>query len=73
MAPVTESTSPFVPISAMHFCFLQCSKTYSSQFLETYNAHTMAVDAVKWNPFHPKVFISCSSDCTIKIWDHTIK
>uniref|UniRef100_A0A7N8X7Y7 Dynein axonemal intermediate chain 1 n=1 Tax=Mastacembelus armatus TaxID=205130 RepID=A0A7N8X7Y7_9TELE len=50
----------------------KCSKTYSSQFLETYNAHSMAVDTVKWNHFHPKVFISCSSDWTVKIWDHTI-
>ncbi|KAG7229755.1 hypothetical protein INR49_012551 [Caranx melampygus] len=50
----------------------KCSKTYSSQFLETYDAHTMAVDAVKWNHYHPKVFISCSSDWTVKIWDHTI-
>ncbi|XP_059185347.1 dynein, axonemal, intermediate chain 1, paralog 2 [Centropristis striata] len=50
----------------------KCSKTYSSQFLESYNAHSMAVDAVKWNHFHPKVFISCSSDWTVKIWDHTI-
>ncbi|KAF3689599.1 Dynein intermediate chain 1, axonemal Axonemal dynein intermediate chain 1 [Channa argus] len=51
----------------------KCSKTYSSQFLETYDAHSMAVDTVKWNNFHPKVFISCSSDWTVKIWDHTIK
>ncbi|XP_038821102.1 dynein, axonemal, intermediate chain 1, paralog 2 [Salvelinus namaycush] len=51
----------------------KCSKAYSSQFLETYNAHNMAVDAVKWNHFHTKVFISCSSDWTVKIWDHTIK
>ncbi|XP_019736737.1 dynein, axonemal, intermediate chain 1, paralog 2 [Hippocampus comes] len=50
----------------------KCSKNYSSQFLETYAAHNMAVDAVKWNPYHPKVFISCSSDWTIKIWDHTV-
>ncbi|XP_045885069.1 dynein, axonemal, intermediate chain 1, paralog 2 isoform X1 [Micropterus dolomieu] len=50
----------------------KCSKTYSSQFLETYDAHSMAVDAVKWNHFHPKVFISCSSDWTVKVWDHTI-
>ncbi|KAM8914224.1 dynein, axonemal, intermediate chain 1, paralog 2 isoform 3-T3 [Spinachia spinachia] len=50
----------------------KCSKTYSSKYLETYEAHSMAVDAVKWNHFHPKVFISCSSDWTIKIWDHTI-
>ncbi|KAE8298114.1 Dynein intermediate chain 2, ciliary [Larimichthys crocea] len=51
----------------------KCSKWYSSQFLETYPAHSMAVDAVKWNHFHPKVFISCSSDWTVKLWDHTIK
>uniref|UniRef100_A0A665T4R0 Dynein, axonemal, intermediate chain 1, paralog 2 n=1 Tax=Echeneis naucrates TaxID=173247 RepID=A0A665T4R0_ECHNA len=50
----------------------KCSKTYSSQFLETYDAHSMAVDTVKWNHYHPKVFISCSSDWTVKIWDHTI-
>ncbi|KAM4613243.1 dynein, axonemal, intermediate chain 1, paralog 2 [Polymixia lowei] len=50
----------------------KCSKAYSSQFLETYDAHNMAVDAVKWNHFHSKVFISCSSDWTVKIWDHTI-
>ncbi|XP_078524128.1 dynein axonemal intermediate chain 1-like [Lissotriton helveticus] len=51
----------------------KCSKAYSSQFLGTYEAHSMAVDAVCWNPFHPKVFISCSSDWTVKIWDHTVK
>ncbi|XP_061119030.1 dynein, axonemal, intermediate chain 1, paralog 2 isoform X1 [Conger conger] len=50
----------------------KCSKAYSSQFLETYSAHNMAVDSVRWNHFHPKVFISCSSDWTVKIWDHTI-
>lgn len=33
----------------------------------------MAVDSVSWNPYHLKVFISCSSDWTVKIWDHTIK
>ncbi|KAG9353761.1 hypothetical protein JZ751_011884 [Albula glossodonta] len=51
----------------------KCSKAYSSLFLETYHAHNMAVDTVRWNHFHPKVFISCSSDWTVKIWDHTIK
>ncbi|KAM6979625.1 dynein, axonemal, intermediate chain 1, paralog 2 [Aplochiton taeniatus] len=51
----------------------KCSKAYSSQFLETYEGHNMAVDAVRWNVFHSKVFISCSSDWTVRIWDHTIK
>ncbi|XP_056179859.1 dynein axonemal intermediate chain 1 isoform X3 [Falco biarmicus] len=51
----------------------KCSKCYSSQFLDVFEAHHMAVDSVIWNPYHPKVFISCSSDWTVKIWDHTIK
>uniref|UniRef100_A0A3B3WS86 Dynein axonemal intermediate chain 1 n=1 Tax=Poecilia mexicana TaxID=48701 RepID=A0A3B3WS86_9TELE len=51
----------------------KCSKTYSSQFLETYDAHRMPVDTIKWNHFHPRIFISCSSDWNVKIWDHTIK
>uniref|UniRef100_A0A8B9SB66 Dynein axonemal intermediate chain 1 n=1 Tax=Apteryx owenii TaxID=8824 RepID=A0A8B9SB66_APTOW len=51
----------------------KCSKCYSSQFLDVFEAHHMAVDAVSWNPYHTKVFISCSSDWTVKIWDHTIK
>eukprot|EP00965_Chrysotila_dentata_P017715 588963-Pleurochrysis_carterae.AAC.1 len=25
---------------------------------------------VRWNPFNPKVFLSCSADWTVKIWDH---
>ncbi|XP_064259858.1 dynein axonemal intermediate chain 1 [Passer domesticus] len=51
----------------------KCSKSYSSQFLDVFEAHQMAVDTISWNPFHSKVFISCSSDWTVKIWDHTIK
>ncbi|XP_041317777.1 dynein intermediate chain 1, axonemal [Pyrgilauda ruficollis] len=51
----------------------KCSKSYSSLFLDVFEAHQMAVDTISWNPFHPKVFISCSSDWTVKIWDHTIK
>ncbi|XP_069737048.1 dynein axonemal intermediate chain 1-like [Phaenicophaeus curvirostris] len=51
----------------------KCSKYYSRQFLDVFEAHHMAVDSVRWNPYHLKVFISCSSDWTVKIWDHTIK
>uniref|UniRef100_A0A8C9EQQ5 Dynein axonemal intermediate chain 1 n=1 Tax=Pavo cristatus TaxID=9049 RepID=A0A8C9EQQ5_PAVCR len=51
----------------------KCSKCYSSQFLDVFEAHHMAVDSVSWNPYHLKIFISCSSDWTVKIWDHTIK
>jgi dynein intermediate chain 1 len=49
-----------------------CSKAYSGQYLETYEGHYLAVYAVKWNTFHPRVFISCSADWTIKMWDKNI-
>jgi dynein intermediate chain 1 len=45
----------------------KCSKAYSGQYLETYEGHHMAVYSVKWNPFHPRIFISCSADWTVKV------
>mmetsp|Transcript_48962 Transcript_48962/g.116426 ORF Transcript_48962/g.116426 Transcript_48962/m.116426 type:complete len:664 (-) Transcript_48962:112-2103(-) len=49
----------------------KCSKAFSGQYLETYEGHTMAVYTVRWNPYHPKMFISASADWTVKLWDHT--
>lgn len=51
----------------------KCSKAYSAQYLETYAGHTMAVYNVEWNRYHPRVFISCSADWTVKIWDHALR
>ena len=51
----------------------KCSKAYTNQFLDTYDAHHMAVYSVHWNSFHPKIFLTCSADWTVKIWDHTCK
>ena len=51
----------------------KCSKAYSGSYLETYEGHHMTVYSVKWNAFHPSIFISCSADWTVKIWDHTRK
>jgi len=51
----------------------KCSKAFSGQYLETYEGHSMAVYTVRWNPFHPKIFISASADWTVKMWDHTIR
>lgn len=48
----------------------KCSKAYTGQYLETYDGHTMAVYSVRWNPFHERVFLSCSADWTIRLWDH---
>jgi len=50
----------------------KCSKAYSGQYLETYEGHHMAIYSVKWNPYHPRVFISSSADWTVKMWDHNI-
>ena len=49
----------------------KCSKAYNSEYLANYSGHYMAVYTVRWNPFHHKVFASCSADWTAKLWDHT--
>ncbi len=51
----------------------KCSKSYSGQYLDTYEGHSMAVYAVRWNHFHSNIFISSSADWTCKLWDHTCK
>eukprot|EP00762_Andalucia_godoyi_P004474 ANDGO_08131.mRNA.1 Dynein intermediate chain 2 len=51
----------------------KCSKAYNSQYLETYEGHHMAVYAVRWNPCHPGVFLSCSADWSVKLWDHNCR
>merc|ERR1719263_351248 len=50
-----------------------CSKAYSGQYLETYDGHYLAVYSVRWNTFHPKIFVSCSADWTVKIWNRDTK
>ena len=46
-----------------------CSKAYSGQYIFDYEGHYLAVYAVKWNKYHPRIFLSCSADWTIKMWD----
>jgi dynein intermediate chain 1 len=31
----------------------------------------MAVYSIGWNRFHPRVFLSCSADWTVKVWEAT--
>jgi len=31
--------------------------------------HSMAVYCIKWNPWHPRVFLTCSADWTVRVWD----
>ncbi|KAJ3321694.1 WD repeat-containing protein 78 [Boothiomyces sp. JEL0866] len=47
----------------------KCSCSYNEQYLNTYSAHTGPVNKVKWSPFVPGIFLSCSSDWTSRLWN----
>ncbi|KFM74766.1 Dynein intermediate chain 1, axonemal, partial [Stegodyphus mimosarum] len=49
------------------------SNLSTAQYLETYKDHENVVYNVQWNPHHSRVFLSCSADWTIRIWDHSLK
>jgi dynein intermediate chain 1 len=40
--------------------------------MQTYDGHYLAVYSIKWNTYHPRIFLSCSADWTIKMWDKDI-
>ena len=65
--------SPFDPsvflVGTEEGCIHKCNKAFSAQYQETYEGHQLAVYKVRWNPYHPRIFISASADWTIKIWD----
>ncbi|ORY35217.1 WD40 repeat-like protein [Rhizoclosmatium globosum] len=47
----------------------RCSVSYNEQYLQTQFGHTGPVYKVKWSPFLPNVFLSCSADWTVRLWD----
>lgn len=47
-----------------------CSVKHRGHYIQTYEGHTMGTYTVTWNPFHAKIFASCSADWTIKIWHY---
>ncbi|KAJ9593502.1 hypothetical protein L9F63_014955, partial [Diploptera punctata] len=47
----------------------KCSTAYASLFLDTYKAHHMPVYKVDYNKFYSDIFISCSADWRVKIWE----
>nr|CAD7404017.1 unnamed protein product [Timema cristinae] len=47
----------------------KCSTAYSSMYLATYKAHHMPVSRIDYNSFYPDIFVSCSTDWRIKIWE----
>jgi WD40 repeat protein len=46
----------------------KCSTSYSEQYLETYHGHIGPVYGLQWSPFNPSLFVSCSGDWTIRMW-----
>lgn len=46
----------------------KCSVSYSGQYLESFQGHIGPVYTVKWSPFVPGLFLSCSADWTIQLW-----
>lgn len=62
--------------SALYFtgtedgAIFKCSVSYNEQHLESYTGHTGAVYGVKFSPFWSDVFLSCSADWTVRIWNH---
>ncbi|KAL8565254.1 hypothetical protein ACOMHN_001152 [Nucella lapillus] len=47
-----------------------CSKAYTSHFIDSIDAHNMAVYKVAWNHYHPKIYATCSADWNVKIWEN---
>lgn len=45
-----------------------CSVKHRGHYIQSYEGHTMGVYTVTWNPYHEKIFASCSADWTVKIW-----
>lgn len=46
----------------------RCTKAFNAHYLDTYEGHSMAVYAIRWNSFHSDIFITCSADWTVKVW-----
>lgn len=49
------------------------SRAVSTQSTDHFDGHHMMVYNVRWNPFHPRIFLSCSADWTVKLWDQNVK
>lgn len=44
------------------------SKNYDTECKENFRGHRASVYAARWNPFNPRVFLTCSEDWCVSIW-----
>ncbi|XP_037941712.1 dynein intermediate chain 2, ciliary [Teleopsis dalmanni] len=47
----------------------KCSIAYNSKYLMSYTAHNLPVYRIDFNRFNCNIFVSCSADWRIKIWE----
>uniref|UniRef100_A0A8D8ZV91 peptidylprolyl isomerase n=1 Tax=Cacopsylla melanoneura TaxID=428564 RepID=A0A8D8ZV91_9HEMI len=47
----------------------QCSTVYPSVYLCEYQAHHMPVHGLSFNYYNSSIFLSCSADMRVKVWD----
>lgn len=47
----------------------KCSCSYNEQHLDNFFGHSGPVYKLRWSPFCPNTFLSCSADWTIKLWN----
>eukprot|EP01050_Picozoa_sp_SAG11_P012164 SAG11_NODE_1336_length_5173_cov_10.716791_3_plen_131_part_00 len=48
----------------------KCSCSYNESYLQDFTGHEpgMPVYKIRWSPFAPNIFLSCSHDWTVKLW-----
>jgi len=45
------------------------SKQVGGACQRDFEGHHQAIYSVKWNPYHPGIFLTCSADWTVKLWE----
>ncbi|XP_074077343.1 dynein axonemal intermediate chain 4 [Macrotis lagotis] len=46
----------------------KCSCSYNEQYLDTYKGHRGPVYRIAWSPFCHEIFLSCSADWGVNLW-----
>lgn len=46
----------------------KCSQSYNEQVIESYFGHTGPINRLKVSPFVDGVFLTCSTDWTVRLW-----
>ncbi|VVC25456.1 WD40/YVTN repeat-like-containing domain,WD40 repeat,WD40-repeat-containing domain [Cinara cedri] len=47
----------------------KCNIEWSSYFMQKFKAHEMTICRIDYNKYDPNIYLSCSGDCTVKIWE----